>query len=110
MIYNSREKWEHDEETEYRADQQRERDLARRCGFNVFEASHYTPAQMQAILTAPRRKATPLKEPYKGCWIVFHSYPAIGTVWNAHAEECPLNLQATFGLGDLRKRVFADGK
>ena len=50
MIYDGRQNWDIDEEHQYKIATEQERDLARRCGYNAFEASHYTPAQMQGAL------------------------------------------------------------
>jgi hypothetical protein len=80
-----------DEEYQSRIATEQERDLARRCGFNAFEASHYTPAQMQAALQRPQAQHAP--ESFAGRWIVFS-----GNIWNAHADICPAHLQAEFAV------------
>lgn len=89
MIYNSREKWERNDEYEYNLASEQERDLARRCGYNAFEASHYTPAQMQAALQQPQAQGA--SESFEGRWVVFSN-----DIWNAHADICPAHLRAEF--------------
>lgn len=89
-----------DEVYQSRIMEEQERDLARRCGYNAFEASHYTPAQMQAALQRPQAQETP--ESFEGRWVI-----CAGGIWNAHADICPAHLQAEF---TVEKKYFLESK
>ena len=98
MIYGSPRDWDNDEEYQSLVADEQERELARRCGMGAFEASNYTPAELQEKLrklNAPVSNAIATDKPIGRMICKSFSLPdgRRWKIWDADCSICPIELR-----------------